>query len=519
MNASWLSQAVFYHVLPQSFCDADGDGIGDLRGLESKLDALSDLGINAIALGPIYVSPFKDAGYDVADHRRIDPRYGRLEDFDRLLAAVHERGIRLCLTLVADRTSDRHAAFVESARFERTPSSDRYIWRDGSSTERDGDLDYALCEGERIGAFACDTAAHRPLLNFGFAAPRRAHEQPCDAPGPTANRRALEETLAFWLDRGVDGFRVDRPAALVKGDPDRIATRRLWRALTDWLRERFDDRALIAEWGNPETAIDAGFDVDALTPERGAVDGLLLGPESLPPRSRWPYFDAEGRGDFRPFHEAFAFHAARIAGKGYVGLASGSHATSRPSVARDADDLAVLFTFLLTWPVVPCIYYGDEIGMRFLRGVPNREGGFERCGARTPMQWNASRLAGFSSAPPHLPLDASADRPNVADQRADKASLWHHVERLVYLRVTEADLAADTRLRMLSESATGYPLVYQRGENLVVAINPGPASHRVRLAPLGDLAPVLGQRCEPHRDADGWWLRIGARGYGVFAAR
>src|SRR5262249_38622153 len=159
---------------------------------------------------------------------------------------------------------------------------------------RDGDLDFALCDSERIAAFACDAWAHRPLLNFGFAAPKRAYQQPCDAPGPTANRRALEETLAFWLDRGVDGFRVDRPAALGKGAPDKVATRRLWRSIAHWLRERFDDRALIAEWGSPETAIDAGFDADVLAPERTAAESLMLGPETLPPRSQWPYFDANG---------------------------------------------------------------------------------------------------------------------------------------------------------------------------------------------------------------------------------
>jgi len=519
VSARWLAQAVFYHVLPQTFYDANGDGVGDLAGIEAKLDALSDLGANAIRLDPIYLSPFADGGYDVADHCQVDPRYGSVADFDRLLAAAHERGIRVCLTLLPAGTSARHRWFAESARAARTPSSDRYIWRDGSSVERESGLDFALCDGERVGAYACEPLARRPLLNYGFAAPERAYEHACDAPGPTANRRALEETLAFWLDRGADGFCVDRAAALVKGDRDSLATRRLWRGIAAWLRERFDERALIADWGNPEMSIDAGFDVDIAVAERTAASRLMLGQDTFPRRERPPYFDADGRGDLAPFRDAFEFHAARIAGNGFVGLASGSRDTSRPSLGRDADDLAVLFTFLLTWPVVPFIYYGDEIGMRFLRDVPNSEGGYERCGARTPMQWDGSRFAGFSTAPPRYPLDPAADRPNVASQRADKSSLWHHVERLVYLRVTEADLAAGARLRVLSDSSAGYPLVYQRGDNLVVAINPGPASHRLRLSPLGDLAPVLGARCEPHHDADGWWLRVGPRGYGVFAAR
>ena len=520
MSARWLPQAVFYQIHPQTFCDGNGDGVGDLAGIASKLDALAELGVNAIGIDPIYPSPFRDAGCDVADHCAIDPRYGAEPDFDRLLAGAHERGIRVCLTLVPDRTSDRHRAFVESARAERNASSDRYIWRDGSSTERDGALAFALCDGARVGAFACDELPHRPLLNYGFAAPTAPHRHAVDAPGPVANRTALKETLAFWLDRGVDGFRIERAATLVKGDPDKIANRMLWRDVVDWVRGRFDDRALIADWGNPQLAIDAGFDADVLASEHTVAGDLVLGPSSVPARDRQPYFDADGRGDFASFRDAFEFHAARVAGSGFIGLASGSRDTSRPSLGRDGDDLAVLFTFLLTWPVVPFIYYGDEIGMRFLRGLPSIEGGYERSGARTPMQWDGSRNAGFTAAAQaRAALDPARDRPNVASQRADKSSLWHHVERLVYLRVTEADLAASARLRVLSDAPTGYPLVYQRGENLVVAINPGRASHRLRLAAVGDLATVLGQRCEPHHDAEGWWLRIGPGGYGVFSAR
>jgi glycosidase len=157
--------------------------------------------------------------------------------------------------------------------------------------------------------------------------------------------------------------------------------------------------------------------------------------------------------------------------------------------------------------------------MRFLADTPNREGAFQRAGSRTPMQWDAGPLAGFSSNPhaiPYLPVDPSPDRPTVAELRADRTSLWHHLERLIYLRVTESDLAADAPLELI---ATGYPLVYRRGGSLIVAINPGEASHTVELPPLGDAAAVLAEHCHLAHTPAGWQLRIGARGHGVFTVR
>jgi len=523
----WLDSAVFYQIYPQSFCDANGDGIGDLAGIVSKLDYLADLGINAIWMNPCYVSPFRDAGYDIVDHCGIDPRYGTLEDMDRLIAAAHGRGIRICLDLVPGHTSDQHPWFLASQRPERNEFTDRYVWSNDPWMTRDGDLEFLRGNADRMGAYAVNFFAHQPALNYGFAEPRRSYQQRLDDPGPRATADALRQIMAYWLDRGIDGFRVDVAGTVVKGDPARVGVRKFWRGIAHWMRARFPDRILIAEWGQPELAVDGGFDVDFLlhfgTP---GYDALMLGPATFPRARREPYFDAEGRGDFASFYDSFAFQRERVAGRGFVGLPSSNHDMSRPSVGRDPADLKVLYTFLLTWPVVPFIYYGDEIGMRYLPGLPSKEGGFERTGSRTPMQWQPGALAGFSSAPsatPYLPLDPTPDRPDVASARADKDSLWHHLERLIYLRVTEGDLAASAALDILSDvpadGPAGYPLVYRRGTSLVVAINPGPSNHRQRLAGIGDVAPVLGHHCELHRDAGGWYLRIGARGYGIFTTR
>ncbi|NJN50611.1 MAG: glycosylase [Gammaproteobacteria bacterium] len=460
MNApAWLERAVFYQIYPQSFFDANDDGIGDLAGIEAKLDYLTDLGVNALWINPCYASPFLDAGYDVVDHVRIDPRYGTNADMERLLAAAHARDIRVCLDLVAGHTADAHPWFEASCAPEPNALSDRYVWTNNPWVKRDGELDFISGTTDRSGAYAINFFAHQPALNYGFAQPVRSYQQAMDAPGPRATKAALLEIMAYWLDRGVDGFRVDLAGSLVKGDPEHVGIRRLWREVTQWLRERYDDRVLIAEWGRPELAIDAGFDVDFLlhvgTP---GYDALLLGPATFPPRRTHPYFDDEARGDFATFLRSFDFHQQQIRGRGYIAIPSSNHDMSRPSHGRDVADLMVLYTFLLTWPHVPFIYYGDEIGMRYVAEQPSKEGGYQRTGSRTPMQWDASPSAGFTRhANPYLPVDSQSGRPDVATQRDQKDSLWHHVNRLIYLRSTERDLMASASLELLTDASPGYP--------------------------------------------------------------
>lgn len=522
---AWLKRAVFYQIYPQSFFDSNADGIGDLAGIEAKLDYLGELGVNAIWINPCYESPFRDAGYDVTDHMRVASRYGDNGALEHLIRAAHGRDIRVCLDLVPGHTSDRHPWFVESSRPEANPLSDRYVWTRSPWVTSDGDLRFISGTTDRSGAFAVNFFAHQPALNYGFAEPRRGYQQHHEAPGPVATRAALKEIMAFWLDRGVDGFRVDMAGSLVKGDPYGIGIRRVWREIRDWLDANYEDRVLIAEWGEPERAIDAGFDVDFMLHFGVAgYDALFFGPDSRFPRSERPcYFDAAGAGDFRRFWEAFSFQHARTRGRGYIAIPSSNHDFQRPSVGRESTDLKVIYTFLLTWPQVPFIYYGDEIGMRYLADLPSKEGGYERTGSRTPMQWDDSSLAGFSTSDPqrsYLPIDPADDRPTVAAARADPTSLWHHVERLIYLRVTEPELDPDASVELLADGdGTGYPLVYRRGESLVVAINPGSHPHEVRLARTGDAEPVLARHCRVSHEPDGWILHIGSRGYGIFSTR
>ncbi len=516
----WLERAIFYQIYPQSFYDSNGDGIGDLAGIAAKLDYLADLGINAVWINPCFESPFRDAGYDIVDHCRIAARYGTDADMDRLVSEAHGRGIRVCLDLVPGHTSDQHPWFARSSQPERNELSDRYVWTNNPWVKRDGDIDFVSGTTDRNGAYAVNFFAHQPALNYGFANPVRRYQQHYDAAGPRATRAALKSIMAHWLGRGVDGFRVDMAGSLVKCDPEQIGVRAVWRELADWMHNEFDDRVLISEWGRPEIAIDAGFDVDFLLPfGTPGFDALLLGPNTFPPRRAFPYFDDQSRGDFGRFYSAYAFQRRRIDGRGYVAIPSSNHDISRPSHGRDVADLKVLYTFLLTWPHVPFIYYGDEIGMRYVSDLPSKEGGFERTGSRTPMQWDATPHAAFSSNPkatPYLPLDPAPSRPSVAAQSDDRDSLWRHVNQLIYLRATERDLTASARLELLTDPSPGYPLAYRRGESLVVIVNPGPTAAQVRLANLGDVNPVLSHHCRVEHSA-GFRVRVGPSGYGVFS--
>jgi len=513
---------VFYQIYPQSFFDANGDGIGDLNGIEAKLPYLQALGINALWLNPCFVSPFKDAGYDVSDFLRIAPRYGDNSDLCSLLGAAHACNIRVCLDLVAGHTSDQHPWFQASCRPEPNAYSDRYIWTTSPWVKRDGEINFISGTTDRNGSFAINFFAHQPALNYGFAHPKHAYQQPVDAPGPQATRQALKDIMAFWLDLGVDGFRVDMAASLVREDPEQAAIRALWQDVRHWMDAHYPERVLIAEWGDPATAIDSGFHVDFMlhfgTP---GYDALFLDETTFPSRQQARYFDSSGQGDFRRFWRHFNPHWQAVGEKGFLSLPSSNHDVQRPAAgSRSAEDLKVVFTFLLTWPQVPFIYYGDEIGLRYLDGLISKEGGYERTGSRTPMQWDGSPLAGFSTNPeaePYLPLDPDPLRPTVAAQMEDADSLWRHVQQLIFLRQNEADLRPRATLDLLSADSAGYPLVYRRGEKLLVALNPSREARKVQASrSSGDVVPILTRRCALTHNGSQWTLSIGPRGYGVF---
>ncbi|MEV6108677.1 alpha-amylase family glycosyl hydrolase [Streptomyces sp. NPDC051940] len=471
----WLRDAVVYHVYPQSFADSDGDGIGDLPGALARLDHLAWLGVDTVWFGPLFSSPFGDGGYDVDDYFAVAPRYGTEKDLVALVEAAGERGIRVLLDLVPAHTSDRHPWFRAWAD---DPDDDRYLWAPEPPSEA-----WLPVPGARGGYYLPNFHPFQPALNFGHARPHPGEpwRQRPDAPGPRANRAAIREIMAYWLDRGVAGFRVDMAFSLVKDDPAQAATSELWRELRRWLDTAYPGRALIAEWGEPKRSIPAGFHADFFLHAVGNELRSLWGNAEGSHRPEWGtdpcFFDPEGRGSPEVFLAAWEEARAAVDGAGHVVLPTANHDFSRLVCgSRTARMVPPAFAFLLTWPSIPTLYYGDEIGMRYLPGLPDTEGSQmgpeERQGSRTPMQWDGTPNAGFSSAPSdalYLPQDPSPGRPTVAAQRADQGSLLHQVRALIAARRATPALGAAGSVRVLH---AGYPFVYLRGGTHLVALNP-----------------------------------------------
>ncbi len=517
----WLEDAVFYQIYPQSFYDTNGDGIGDIQGIIRKLDYLSELGVNAVWLNPCFVSPFQDAGYDVADYYKVAPRYGTNADLVRLFAKARRRGIRICLDLVPGHTSTEHPWFVASCRQQRNRYSDRYIWTPSVWDPGAPPLRFVNGFGERDGAYAINFFYCQPALNYGFAEPdpRFPWQQPTDAPGPRAMRAELKKIMDFWLRKGASGFRVDMAGSLVKNDLGFEKTMEAWQEIRRWLDRRHPEAVLIAEWGNPSIAIAAGFDIDFM---------LHIGVPGFPSlffksKDRHCFFDSRGGGTVTEFLDEYTKHRGRMPG-GYISIPSANHDMPRPGFDRTKADLELIFAFLLTWPGVPFLYYGDEIGMRFLPDLPSVEGGYGRTGTRTPMQWNGRRNAGFSTARAsklYLPIDPRERRPTVQAQEAQPNSLLHHVRRLIALRKSSPALGAKGSMQPLFAEPRKYPFVYlreRRGERFLVALNPRkrPVTVTVDSVAAGSARRALGRGVSISARGGRLELSMAGVSYGVF---
>ena len=479
---TWLSDAVLYQIYPQSFADSNGDGIGDLCGIAENLDYLAWLGVTAIWLNPCFVSPMRDAGYDVADYMTVDPRYGDNDDLAKVVDQARARGIRLLLDLVPGHTADTHPWFIASAN---DPADHRYIWADPHGGLPDG---FVPSPGTRSGGYLPNFFDIQPALNFGYARQRAAEpwRQSVDAEGPRANRAALRAIMHHWLELGVSGFRVDMASSLVKDDPGFAETARIWHELRAWLDRAHPDAALLSEWGDPAVAVPAGFDADFFLHFGGPANGRpmrsLWSTGTAINREEWGadscYFDAEGQGSPATFLKAYEDALTTIGEPGHIALPTANHDFARlHTEPRTPEQLPPAFAFHLTFPTLPAIYYGDEIGMRYVPGLPGKEGsilapGYNRAGSRTPMQWDLSSNAGFSTAPPeslYLPIDPDPGRPTVAQQRAEESSLLHTVKALIALRRTHPELGPGGSLEVLHD---GYPLAYLRGGRFLVIVNP-----------------------------------------------
>lgn len=497
---TWLDDAVFYEIYPQSFLDANGDGIGDLEGIIQKLDYITELGCNALWINPCFDSPFKDAGYDVRDYRKVAPRYGTNDDLKRLFVEAHKKGVKVLLDLVPGHTAEDHPWFIESAKAHPVQYKNRYIWTDHCFTRAEG-LGFIGGEAERASVYITNFFKCQPALNYGFLKPSEPWQLPMDHRDCLETGAAMKEVMRFWLDAGCDGFRADMAASLVKGDDEeKSGTSALWRDIRSMLDTDYPEAAIVSEWSNPTQAIKAGFHGDFLLAFfKGSGYQSLLRDYRLDEYNRAEgednsFFRKDGNGDIRRFLKDYLFHYENTKDSGFISLVTGNHDLVRLRHTLSPQEMALAYGMIFTMPGVPFLYYGDEIGMRYLN-LPTKEGGYYRTGSRTPMQWKAGANLGFSGAPQdklYLPVDPAADAPTVEAQEKDAGSLLNTVKALLKLRRAEPDLHAKPNLEILCAEKGKLPFIYKRG-SLVIAVNPRGETVTAPIQERGTLLYSLGK--------------------------
>ncbi len=483
---AWLEDAVFYEIYPQSFCDTNGDGIGDFPGIIDKLDYIKSLGCNAIWLNPCFASSFYDAGYDVSDFCMIAPRYGSNDDAKKLFDEAHKRGMHVLLDLVPGHTSVDHPWFRESMKAEKNEFTDRYVWTNSvwNAPSTSGISGWLRGFCDRDAACGVNFFSTQPALNYGFYQPTEPWQQPMDAPGPRATGKAMRDAVMFWLSLGCDGFRVDMAGSLVKNDPESLGTISFWQEFFSVVKKEYPDAAFVSEWGEPDKSLVAGFDMDFL---------LHFGPSHYMDLFRAdPYFSRKGTGNIAAFVQKYLENRDKTNGTGLICIPSGNHDMARLASHLDDGERRLAFAFLMSAPGVPFIYYGDEIGMKHLHGIKSVEGGFGRTGARSPMQWTDDDKAGFSTANAeqfYIPLDPAQDRPTADAAMKDSASLLHEIKHLINLRHSHPALGNTGNITFLYAEENAYPLVYLRekdNEKVLIAINPSMQDTTVTLPVQGN---------------------------------
>ncbi|UZJ24047.1 alpha-glucosidase [Rhodococcus antarcticus] len=474
----WWSTAVVYQVYPRSFADSDGDGIGDLRGVLSHLDHLAALGVDVVWLSPIYRSPQDDNGYDISDYRDVDPVFGTLADLDELLATLHARGMRLVMDLVVNHTSDEHPWFVESRSSTTNPKRDWYVWRGGrDGGERPPNNWGAAFSGP---AWDRDTTTGQWYLHlFSPKQPDLNWENP-------EVRAAVHEMVAWWLDRGVDGFRMDvvNFVSKVDGLPDGVVAPG---ALFGDGAPHFQNGPRLHEFlhelhervfaGRPQAVLTVG-EMPGVTveqarlltdPARAEVDmvfqfehvGLDHGRDKWDPRPL----------ELRELKANLARWQTGLADVGWNSLYWSNHDQPR-AVSRFGDDspahrvasAMALGTVLHLHRGTPYVYQGEELGMtnavfaslaehRDLESLNHHREAVgagadpdvvlaalapaSRDNARTPVQWTPGTSAGFSTGAPWIGVHPNHVDVNAEAARADPGSVFHHYRRLVELRHTD----------------------------------------------------------------------------------
>jgi alpha-glucosidase len=508
LGPDWWREGVLYQIYPRSYQDSNGDGIGDLRGITQRLDHLAgrddSLGIDGIWISPFYPSPQADFGYDVADYSNVDPQFGTLADFDELLAAAHDRGIRIIVDLVPNHTSDQHPWFLESRSSRTNPKRDWYVWADPKPDGSPPNAWRSAFSRVQKEAWTLEPKTGQYYLHTFLP------QQPDLNWWNPDVRKAFEGILRFWLDRGADGFRIDvahktvKPRDVAAGlfgenprgtrdftppadEPELHALLRSWRKLLN----EYDDRMTVGEcvvldpdrlvefYGTDNDELHLAFNFHFLRAPWGA-DAFRDRTETFErvlPKGSWPDYTLSNHDNPRA--------VSRYAG-GDI------------SRGRRRGRLAALM--LLTLRGTPFIYYGEEIGMADAPIQPKRVVDVAgRDPERTPMQWNASPGAGFTTGQPWLPVNPETAAVNVEAQRRDPGSMLSLYRRLIAERRASPVLRRGTYRTL---PAPRNVFAYAReldGERRVVLLNFGDRTTRVR---VGSANARVRLSTDPARDVE-----------------
>lgn len=527
MTAPWWQTGVIYQIYPRSFQDANGDGIGDLKGIAGRLDHLVSLGVDAIWISPIYPSPMADFGYDVADYCGVDPRFGTLADFDDLLAQAHTRGLKVLLDFVPNHTSDRHPWFIESRSSRNHPKRDWYIWRDpapdgGPPNNWISDFGGSAWEWDEATGQYYYHAFLKEQADLNWRDP--------------AVQAAMHGAMRFWLDRGVDGFRIDVLWHMVKAAdfPDNPPNPDHQPAMGDMHRVRqlhSTDQPEVHGIAADMRAIADSYDA------KGRGDRVLIGEVYLPLHRLMHYYGRERAGVHLPFNfqlidapwEARSLarlitgYEAALPPGGWPNWVLGNHDRPRVAAKRGQAQARVAAMLLLTLRGTPTLYYGDELGLSDV-AIPAarvqdprelREPGLAlgRDPVRTPMPWDGSENAGFTSATPWLPLNADWPTRNVARMVQEPHSILTLYRRLLAARRTHPALSIGGFALL---DAQGDVLAYERrhgAKRLIVALNLGTRPQRLQLPDwANDCRPLLSTLAEAATAGDGALLLQGNEG-------
>jgi len=466
-NPTWYRRAIFYEVMVRSFADSDGDGVGDFQGLISKLDYLEWLGVDALWLPPFYASPLLDGGYDIADYRQVLPEYGTLDDFRELVTQAHQRNMRVMIDLVLNHTSDQHEWFQKSRTDPHGPYGDYYVWSDTDELWSDIRIIFSDTEtsnwafdSERRQFYFHRFFSHQPDLNYG---------------NPAVQQEMFDVTR-FWLDLGVDGFRLDAVPYLFESDggtgESEPETHEFIRSLRAMMDREYPGKALVSE-ANQAPAETAKYFGTEEAPEchmafdfpvmprifyalrSQLVNGLaavLSDATEIPRDASWAVFLRN--------HDELSLEMVtddeRQALYGWYAydprmrVNVGIRRRLAPLLDNSRHELELVHALLLALPGTPFLYYGDEIAMGDNIWLNDRDA------SRTPMQWTPDRNAGFSTADPgklYLPVVQSLgyhyNSVNVETQLAQSRSFLHFVRNLLHLRRAHPVMGVGS-IRMLS---------------------------------------------------------------------